>query len=139
MNSRSHGHRLPWVSSVLLTAVVLVLFVLSGACKQKEKEYAYLFYQAVCPSCEETKRMEELASRVTSLGQRDRRIESRAYDMFHSHTEEITDTIERLCSQHEIEFNSVTLPILFIRNDVFMGEEEISNYLDEIEREQRRD
>ena len=112
--------------------VWLAALVLVTACGRGESAASYLFYEAVCPSCEETQRIERLAARVAAWGQRDRRTEIRTFDMFHS-SDEAFETIERLCRERGIDFGGVSLPILFTRDSVYRGADEIEAFLSELE------
>ena len=111
-----------------LFSIAIVAAVLIAACGRGDERTAYFFYEAVCPSCEETQRLERLAAGVASRGQEERRTEVRTFDMFHA-TDEAFETIERLCRERGIELNTVCLPILFTNESVYRTADEIEGFL----------
>ena len=111
-----------------LFSIGIAAVILTAACDPGSEGTAYFFYEAVCPSCEETRRMERLASGVASWGQQDRRTEVRTFDMFHQ-TDEAFETIEQLCRERGIDLHTVSLPILFTSESAYQTVDEIEGFL----------
>ena len=111
----------------------LLAMFLASACGSGRTTTAYFFYEAVCPSCEETQRVERLAARVASWGQQEKRITVRPYDMLKSGTEAF-EALERLCRDLGVDSSTVSLPVLFNNGALYQGEERIETFLSETNR-----
>ena len=95
----------------------LVAMTLSlASCSAGKESAANFFYEAFCPSCEETQRIEALAARVASWGQASRGVTVVPYELFHG---DAGETLDRLCSTYGVNINSLSLPVLFADAELY--------------------
>lgn len=92
----------------------------------REKTTLYFFYEAVCPSCEESSRMVNLANRVAFAVQQSRREEVEIYDVFRG---DATKKLEEVSAKHGVSWEKLSLPVLFASGKVYSGEKEVLAYL----------
>ena len=105
-------------------ALGLILLI---SCSGGEESTVDFFYEAVCPSCEETQRMEALAGEVMYWGTNRNNTSVKTYDIFH--TANAIDTLYELCDKYGVDTLSLYLPVLFVDGAVYQGLEDIKELI----------
>ena len=112
------------VRTVLGFVILALLLVVS--CSGRKERTVYFFYEAVCPDCEETQRMQNLAYRVVSWGREQKGITVSSYDVFHA---DASEAFDKLRTEYEVDISLLTLPVLFADGKLHEGFDEIDEYL----------
>lgn len=124
--------RYRFVSTGIVTVVFLVLLLAS--CARPRQEILY-FYEAVCGSCEDSQRMEEMAGAVLSTGSGSRGIESKTVNVLEvGGFEALREALE----EHDLDPVATALPLLIVEENVYTGMESVSKQIDELASQARQ-
>ena len=97
-----------------------------SACAGARKATLYLFYEAVCPACEEYSRMRNLSSRVAWIAQQSRSERAEIHDVYEG---DGMKRLEEVCSEYGVKPETLSLPVLFAGGKIYAGEATIVDYL----------
>ena len=119
------NHRL--TSAVVLLALAGVVLAIAGCARRPEAVELAYFYEALCPACPESAHSELLAGEVLLLGRVHDHVSAESYDAMRG------DGMERLratADRHGVDPVSLTLPVLFVNGELYVGFGGIQEYLD---------
>jgi len=105
----------------VLIGMILFGSVLLG-CFQSGEQEIHFFYEIVCASCDETERMDRLATRLMELRRKDPKLSVEIHDLA---LESGRAAFERVTSRYRIERDALKLPVLFAGRTIHQGENQI--------------
>jgi glutaredoxin len=109
--------------------ICFALFFIPLSCSKEisQNANAFFFYEALCPSCEHTRRIEELSGWLTEWASERSDITLERH-VLNSDAGEILETVSK---EYGIDPQKVAIPVLFIKGKIFSGIEEIQAFLAE--------
>jgi SAM-dependent methyltransferase len=123
------------------TVAAIALLVLAGlatvtGCRARPEHTLLFFYEVICASCEDSRRMEALAGEIVQLARTDQRITAQTHDVFRGDgLAAFRDAAAR------VEGNALSeeFPVMIVDGqEVYQGEEEIVAKLDDLRDEYQR-
>ena len=113
--------------------IITIIFgsLLFGCSQSREREIQF-FYEIVCASCDETERMERLATRLMELRRKNPELSVKVHDLS---LESGRAAYERIVSESRGAKESMTLPVLLLGKEIYPGEEAVRRQLTELEEE----
>lgn len=123
------------------TVAAIALLVLAGlatvtGCRARPEHTLLFFYEVICASCEDSRRMETLAGEIVQLARTDQRITAQTHDVFRGDgLAAFRDAAAR------VEGNALSegFPVMIVDGqEVYQGEEEIVAKLDDLRDEYLR-
>lgn len=115
----------------VLTITMIFGSLLFG-CSQSGEREIHFFYEIVCASCDETERMERLATRLMELRRKRPELSVDVHDLS---LESGRTAYERIISESRVAKESMTLPVLLVGKEIYPGEDAVRKRLTELEEE----
>ncbi len=120
--------RLPGVAPLLLFCLAAI-----SACAPEHQSVSF-FYEAVCPSCEESQRMELLAGSVVGLERSVPNLSAEAFNLYeHGGMVALAQALESA----GLESSSVSFPLLIVGDEVHEGEAAVRAEIDRLRDDSR--
>jgi len=113
---------------------MVVIVLGAGGCRRPERE-ALLFYEAVCPTCETSRRMEQLAGRLVAIGRERPDLTVRTYDVYRA---ESVEALRKAIGDLGVELAGLRFPLLIADGTVYAGEAPVTERIVRFERENSR-
>lgn len=116
--------------SLISGVFVLVLILVSGCQKPAAKHEVYFFYMEICPGCESYKTAKNLSSAVVRIVKKNKSITGEALNIIDAGD---SDCMMEILKKKNLTRISYAVPLLIVDDTYFVGYEEISEKLTELE------
>lgn len=115
-------------SGLAVGALLLVCLAAIAGCTREHQSVVF-FYEAICPSCEESQRMEQLAGSVMGLESSGTNVSARAFNVYEPGAME---ALESALAAAGLEPSVVSFPVLIVGQEVYEGEPAVREAIDRL-------